>query len=367
MLNIGGELWSWFLAYVTNRSQFVSINGCNSDLLPVESGVPQGSILGPLLFIIYMNDIPSAVAHSKVFLFADDTKCFKHIKVPSDSQLLQYDLNCLSDWSVTSLLSFHPSKSTHLSFKCKVSTSYNINGSSINPSHSHKDLGVIISDNLNWTEHHDYILKKAYKTLGLIRRTFCKTIVPSVTVKLYVSLVRSQLLYCAPVWRPHLIKDITKIEQLQRRATKYILHDFTSNYKARLIKLNLFPLMYIFEISDIMFFVNSIKNPTSSFNINSYVSFSQSVTRSNSVKLNHNISFTNKERHFYFNRICRLWNSLPIINTSLSTDTIKRHIKNYLWNHFIVNFSSDDPHKFHYLCPCGSCVNNQPAMNFNLL
>ena len=70
-----GELWSWFLAYVTNRSQFVSIHGCNSDLLSVKSGVPQGSILGPLIFIIYVNDIPSVVAHSKMFLFADDTKC----------------------------------------------------------------------------------------------------------------------------------------------------------------------------------------------------------------------------------------------------------------------------------------------------
>jgi len=78
MFNIGGELWSWFLAYVTNRSQFVSINGYNSSLLPVESGVPQRNILGPLLFIIYMNDIPSAVAHSKVFLFADDTNCSYH-------------------------------------------------------------------------------------------------------------------------------------------------------------------------------------------------------------------------------------------------------------------------------------------------
>ena len=187
MFNIGGELWSWFLAYVTNRSQFVSINGCNSDLLPVESRVPQGSILGPLLFIIYMNDIPSVAAHSKVFLFADDTKCFKHIKIPSDTQLLQQDLTCLSNWSKVSLLSFHSSKSTHLSFKSKVTTSYNINDSPIKTSHLHKDLEVMISDDLNRDKHHDYILKKAYKTLGLVRRTFSKTIVPSVMVKLYIS------------------------------------------------------------------------------------------------------------------------------------------------------------------------------------
>ena len=113
-----------------NRSQFVSINGCNSHLLPVESGVLQGSILGPLLFIIYMNDIPCAIAHSKVFLFADDTKCISHIKVPSDMQLLQHDrLNCLSSWNTTSLLSFHSSKSR--SFKWQFTTYYSINGNAI--------------------------------------------------------------------------------------------------------------------------------------------------------------------------------------------------------------------------------------------
>ena len=182
------------------------------------------------------------------------------------------------NWSTTSLLSFHSSKSTHLSFKCKFTSTYNINGNPINTSHLHKDLGVLISDNLNWNEHHDYILKKAYKTLGLLRRTFCKTIVPLVTLKLYISLVRSQLLYCAPVWRPHLLKDISKIEQLQRRATKYILQDFSSDYKTRLTKLNLLPLMYIFEISDIIFFVNSLKHPTPSFNINHYkIQFSQAT------------------------------------------------------------------------------------------
>jgi len=119
--NIGGEIWSWFKAYITNRNQFVSINNCNSCLLPVESGVPQGSILGPLLFILYMNDLPDAVFFSNVFLFADDTKCFQHICSTSDSNLLQNDVNYLSNWSLTSHLSFYPSKSCHLSFNQKNS------------------------------------------------------------------------------------------------------------------------------------------------------------------------------------------------------------------------------------------------------
>ena len=215
--NIGGEVWLWFQAYITNRRQYVSINNSNSCLLPVESGVPQGSILGPLLFIIYMNNIPDSVFYSNIYLFADDTKCFKRIIVQNDMDLLQSDINCLFNWSSTTHLSFHPSKSCHLSFNQKFPTSYTINGTTINSLPVHKDLGVLISNNLEWSPHQDFVLTKAYKTLSLIRRTFSQSVSSSVKVKLYISLVRSQIMYCSPVWRPHLMKDITKIEQLQRR------------------------------------------------------------------------------------------------------------------------------------------------------
>ena len=176
-----------------------------------------------------------------------------------------------------------------MSFNQNISTSYNIRGNPINTTHNHKDLGVIISDDLNWNIHHDAILSKAYRTLGLVRRTFCSTIPISAKVKLYTSLIRSQVLYCSPVWRPYLIKDIKKLEQLQRRATKYILNDYSSDYKTRLIHLRLLPLMYIFEISDILFFIKNLKNFTNNFNINTYISFSTGNTRSYDVKLRHNI------------------------------------------------------------------------------
>ena len=218
--NIGGEVWLWFQAYITNRRQYVSINNSNSCLLPVESGVPQGSILGPLLFIIYMNNIPDSVFYSNIYLFADDTKCFKRIIVKNEMDLLQSDINCLFNWSSTTHLSFHPSKSCHLSFNQKFPTSYTINGTTINSLPIHKDLGVLISNNLEWSPHQDFVLTKAYKTLGLIRRTFSQSISSSVKVKLYISLVRSQIMYCSTVWHPPLMKDITKIEQLQHRATK---------------------------------------------------------------------------------------------------------------------------------------------------
>ena len=93
---------------------------------------------------------------------------------------------------------------------------------------SHKDLGLIFSEDLTWNRHYKFIIPRAYKILGLIRRTFASNQLPSTLVKLYVSLVRSQLLYCSQLWRPHLMKDILHFEQIQRRSTKHILNDYTS-------------------------------------------------------------------------------------------------------------------------------------------
>ena len=171
MYNISDHLWFRLKNYLTNRFQFVSINNSHSYLLPVVSGLLQGSILGALLFILYMNNLPDVIHWSRALLFADDTKYFKHIKSHDDEQSLQTDLHDLASRSVTSHLSFNPSKSIHVSFNQTISTSYNIRGNPINTTHSHKD-----TDNLNWNIHHDAILSKAYRTLGLVRKSFSSTI-----------------------------------------------------------------------------------------------------------------------------------------------------------------------------------------------
>ena len=145
---------------------------------------------------------------------------------------------------------------------------------------SHKDLGIILSEDLSWGKHYKSITARAYKVLGLIRRTFLPSHSTSTMVKLYISLVRSQLFYCTQIWRPHLMKEILSIERVQRRATKYILNDYTSCYKTRLIKLRLLPLMYLFEIQDILFAIKSIKTPSSHFDITNYIVFSSANTRS---------------------------------------------------------------------------------------
>ena len=134
--------------------------------------------------------------------------------------------------------------------------SYAISNSAISSTHHH-DLRVHMSDDLSWTDHHNNIISKS---LGVIRRTFTTNNV-STKHQLYLSLVQSQLSYSSPIWRPHLSKDIIKLEQVQRRATKFILGSYSTYYKSRLIELNLLPLMYL---TDIMFFINSLKTASTS-------------------------------------------------------------------------------------------------------
>ena len=166
----------------------------------------------------------------------------------------------------------------------------------ISPANSHK---VTLSSNLIWTKHYHRITSSAYRSLGLIRCSF-KTNSISAKRQLYLSLVHSHLSYCPPVWRPYLIKDIVFLERVQKRATKYILNDYTSSYKYRLKALHILPLMYYVELIDITFFVNSLKNPDSYFNINDYVTFSDTNTCSSSFsKLKHNESSSNSAHLFF--------------------------------------------------------------------
>ena len=171
-------------------------------------------------------------------------------------------------------------------------------------------------------------------------------------IYIYVSLVRSQLVYCSPFCRPYLLKDISKLKTVQRQATK--LNDFRSDYKSRLIALDLLPLMYILELQDCMFCIQSLKSPTRDFNIYDFISFSEHGTRSSTAE--HTRSANNLARHSYFSRIPRLWNSLPPIDLEQSVETIKKQLRLFLYQHFVVNFDPSDTCKSHFLCPCSRCI-----------
>ena len=365
-----GNVWSFFRAYLSNRQQCVVIANNKSEWHAVTSGVPQGSILGPLLFIFFINDLSLIPSFSTPYLFADDTKCCARILSHSDSSCLQEDLDLIYSWSTRSGLTFNISKSCLLSFCNRsvspVNATYHLGQAEIPLLDHCKDLGVIFSSNLSWSKHYSIISAKAYKQLGLIRLTFSSSVSIRAKKLLYLSLVRSQLTYCCQVWRPHLIKDIIFLERTQRRATKYILNDFSADYKSRLISLNLLPLMFLYELFDVLFFVKCLKFPDPSFDVKDFISFSTSSTRSGSAaKLTHKFSSTSISHHSYFCRLIRIWNSLPPIDLSLSFLSIKQQIKQYFWNIFLSQFDPSLPCSFHVVCPCFKCSHLPVSVTFS--
>ena len=165
---ITGDLWHWFRAYLTGRKQYVSINNCHSSLLPVISGAQQGSILGPLLFLVFINDLPDCVLNSSMSLFADDAKCSLPISRQCDCLLLFSMIlmfwQCGQNTGTCSLMSLNVPFGLHASSSSHV---YSINSCEIQSDSQHKDLGHIL-----------YVTTKAYKILGLLRRSFrnCNTV-----------------------------------------------------------------------------------------------------------------------------------------------------------------------------------------------
>ena len=190
----------------------------------MKSGVPQGTILGPILFLIYVNDISDNLT-SKISLYADDTKVYREIKdALRDSQALQSDLNTLDKWANTWQICFNPDKCesmriTHKQDKSKPSYFLQKHLRAVE---SFQDLGVTITRDLSWSEHVGVTTNKANKVLGTILRTVGTANRQSFSM-LYMSLVRPILEYSASVWSPHFIKDITALEKVQRRASRLAL------------------------------------------------------------------------------------------------------------------------------------------------
>ena len=191
----GGNLLTWFQCYLENRKQRATVLGATSDLLPVTSGVPQGSILGPALFLLYVNNLSNNVKSSRVAMFADDTKVLA-IQSPNDALMLQEDINNLENWSSESGLQFNETKCKAQSITRKtnpIPTTYSITDSALIPIKHERDLGVWISSDLTFNKHINEQCTQAKKMLGYIRRN-TRTINSVKTRRtIYLTLVRSHL------------------------------------------------------------------------------------------------------------------------------------------------------------------------------
>ena len=342
---IDPNIVEWIEAFLSSRKQRVKVNGIFSSWQSVLSGIPQGSILGPLLFIIFINDLAEMCdKESKLYLYADDAKIFSHICNIKDKENLQSDLDKVNEWSNKWLLKLNIQKCKVMSYgrDCRINSDYylccNDTRYNLEKLDSINDLGVIFDKNLKFDSHIDKKVNKAYSILGLINRNFRNMNLKSF-VLIYKSMVRSHVEYANSVWSPYKIMDIEKIEKVQKRATKMINSIKNLTYENRLRMLNLPTLKYRRLRGDM---IEVYKIITEKYDTNSAVNMNictNSYTRGNRYKMFPVNVHYNLRKNNFCNRIIAVWNSLPDdVVAARNTNTFKNLLDKF-WNKQEVKFN----------------------------
>ena len=361
---VRGTALEWFQSYLTNRKQYVSFQSNDSQKMTIKCGVPQGSILGPLLFVLFINDLPSQLSEgTDVVLYADDTKIWRKIASPLDCSILQTDIDSLNDWAIRNKMKFHPSKCKVLSVSSRQLplnsfSSYNLGGTLLDSVSSENDLGVEITPKLSWNMQCDRIYSKACQQLGIIRRNGHIVTDSKSRRSLYLSLVRSQFENCSIVWRPTTVSHTNKLESLQKRAIKWIFSEENLSYPpekyiSKCREINILPLAKKFDLNDLIFF-HKVVNNLVPVPLPEYLKFYQGGSRLRKCHLDvfslvcsiiprSSQKTTNSQNPLsksFFYRTHLLWNSLPFeLRKTSDPSKFKSELLKYMWS----SLSNEDP------------------------
>ena len=224
-IGVRGKLFDWFANYLTDRKQQVQIENISSDMLSVDAGVPQGSILGPLLFLVYINDIVRNI-QANIRLFADDTSLSILVNSPNEAaNILNNDLNTISLWANTWLVSFNPIKTKNMIVSKKVNETNHpplyFNGHVIDTTHEHKHLGITLSNDCSWHNHIEIIKSKAWKRINIMRKL--KWFLDRKSLEmLYFSFIRPLMEYGDILFDNSSINDKTQLENIQLEAARIV-------------------------------------------------------------------------------------------------------------------------------------------------
>ena len=328
--DVHAPLLNWLQDFLKNRTLSVEVDEALSRVMPVTSGVIQGSVIGPLLFIIYMNDLPEKTVTPDVFIemYADDTKLYSH-----SLDNLQTAINMVVDWCDTNKMGLAPLKTKMIVFsktRNPPNPSVNICSSSIAPSESTSDLSIQVSRDRKFHLHCLNTARKAQRMCGLIMRHL-RSKNSDVYAKAFISLIRPILDYASPVWSPHSVQDVNLLECVQRNFSRRVFRKCKlppANYASRLNTLGLstleerrirtdFKLTYKItrghiDLAEDVFFRRSIRNSHQPYKL-----FSAITPRDDISKFS------------FANRIVSIWNALLTnIITSPSMDSFKRNLKN---------------------------------------
>jgi len=379
LYGIGGRLLDWFANYLNQRYQRVVINGASSSWLPVTSGVPQGSILGPLLFLLYINDLPDMLSKNTLCaIFADDTKLYREITNIHDVEELQDDLTKITNWGDTWGLKFNVAKCKKLKIsrqapRPNIDSSYHMHDQIVDTVDSMVDLGVTVASSLHWSEHITTIIKKANSTMWMTIRNMGYNSPFKAKRTIYMALIRSKVEYNSTIWNPCNKEDLYRLEGVQRRATNFMTKNprrpspFHISYTERLTLCNLLPLSYRREVLDLTFFLKSYHGKTG-YNVRDYVEFNDvqgtRPTRQQvrgcylrTTNLSINSVYNNQ---FFPPRVCRIWNSLPPdLQTTLKPLSESLVIKQFLNPYYFKlrdnYYDTDNMCTWINYCRCARC------------
>ena len=319
----------WIKSFLESRTQFVTVNSVSSKPKKVISGVPQGSVLGPLLFVIYVNDLPGETTND-LQMFADDTKCYGEVDSVEREIVLQQDLNSLDNWTVKWQMGYNLVKCKGMRLGSRAAEKeYHLRCPDGSPHKlemvkKEKDLGVIMDSGLNFEPQINNMVKIANSVLGTIKRTF-STLNRTTFTLLYKSLVRSHLEYGQEIWSPWRKSQMEKLEKVQRRATKLVASIRHLPYKDRLRKLKLPSLGHRRLRGDIILMYKMVRGLLKT---SLEIPYSPNPNlRGHSFKLETGRYNTQARRHFFTNRIVGEWNKLPeeVIN-ALTMDQFKSRL-----------------------------------------
>ena len=271
---LNGRLLKFLTDYLRNREQCAIIGGQKSELRLVASGVPQGSILGPLLFVMFINDMTKCVGDkTNIALYADDTKIWREIIGWDDHVALQNDIDNLLEWANLNKMNFHPQKCKVLSVTKHSHDPilpfqtffYKLGGTFLEYVSAEKDLGVIVNSTLSSDDQCLARYNMMNSKLGMLKRVCHFTKNVKQKRALYLAIVRSQLNHCCVVWRPTSESKMDKLESIQKRAVKWILNEQYHHYNdweylCRLRDLSLLPLKYFFVLNDLIIFHKIFNN-----------------------------------------------------------------------------------------------------------
>ena len=364
---IDGRLLKFIMNYLKGREQSVVIDNCKSSSKPVLSGVPQGSIIGPILFVLFINDLPLGLSPgTDLALYADATKIWRSIASESDHRILQNDVNYLHEWARSNKMKFHPMKCKVVSIQSRPSPlsmlpfhdyQYTMGENSLDYTENEKDLGVLINTSLNFDFQCESLLSKANQQFGLLRRTcnFVKDV--SRRRVLYLTLVRSQFEHCSPIWRPNTKSMTSKFENFQKKCIKWILSEECYSYGSdetyirKCRQIMILPLALRFQLNDLILLFKVIQEVIP-LCLPSYLSWFDGQSRLRNTHLDHlslvcNLIPSSRscskflERSFFY-RAHSLWNALPLEIRELNTLSLfKSRLETHLWDS-VINSDSED-------------------------